>query len=144
MDAACEVFYDMVLNFYPNTLSPQYDMFYNASVRSEQKSAKKKDLYTDLNMHTLSSTLVGLEQQALSYRRDIVDRDYPTEFYEQLNLPEEKWLQRTEHAMSEEQKKIGQRMLSTHVKMERTYLNAWQTFMERTEKVPSVIEGMLG
>jgi len=34
-------------------------------------------------------------------------------------------------------------MLSTHVKMERTYLNAWKTFMERTENIPSVISKML-
>ena len=61
MDAAVEVFYDMVLNFYPNALSPQYDLFYEAAVKSEAKSADKRDLYTDLNMQTLSSTLVGLE-----------------------------------------------------------------------------------
>jgi len=62
MDAAVEVFYDMVLNFYPNALSPQYDLFYDAAVNSSPKSAEKKDLHTDLNMQTLSSTLVGLEQ----------------------------------------------------------------------------------
>lgn len=60
MDAAVEVFYDMVLNFYPNALSPQYDLFYDAAVNSSPKSAEKKDLHTDLNMQTLSSTLVGL------------------------------------------------------------------------------------
>ena len=61
MDAAVEVFYDMVLNFYPNALSPQYDLFYDAAVKASPKSEEKKDLYTDLNMQTLSSTLVGLE-----------------------------------------------------------------------------------
>lgn len=100
MDAAVEVFYDMVLNSYPDALSPQYDLFYEASLKSSPKSVEKKDLHTDLNMQTLSSTLVGLEQQALSYRRDVVDKDYPTEFYESLVLPEEKWYERSEHMLS--------------------------------------------
>ena len=87
--------------------------------------------------------MVGLEQQALSFRRDIADRDYPTEFYEQLVMPEEKWLDRRHNTLDEEERADGHRMLSTHVKMERTYLNAWQTFMDRTENVPAVIEKML-
>jgi hypothetical protein len=30
MDAAVEVFYDLVLNYHPEVLSPQYDDFYDA------------------------------------------------------------------------------------------------------------------
>lgn len=34
MDAAVEVFYDMVLNFYPTALSPQYSDFYRAAMNN--------------------------------------------------------------------------------------------------------------
>jgi hypothetical protein len=62
MEAASEVFYDMVLNFYPDALSPQYDQFYAASLQDKAKSASTSDRFTDLNLQSLSSTLVGLEQ----------------------------------------------------------------------------------
>ena len=40
MDAAVEVFYDLVLNYHPEALSPQYDDFYEA-VMEEPKSRNK-------------------------------------------------------------------------------------------------------
>lgn len=58
-------------------------------------------------------------------------------------LPEEKWLDRWDPAMGPEAKQTAQRVLSEHVRMERTYLNAWQTFFDRTAKVPGVMEKML-
>ena len=59
-------------------------------------------------------------------------------------LPEEKWLDRWgDTAMSHEAKKSAQRHLTEHVRMERTYLNAWQTFYDRTAQVPAVMEKML-
>mgnify|MGYP000930017135 CR=1 FL=1 len=96
-----------------------------------------------MNLHTLSSTLIGLEEQAMSYRRDIEDRDYPTDFYEKLVNPEEAWLDRHQHALERPELRAAQKQLSTHVKMERTYLNAWQTFAKRTENVPETISRLL-
>lgn len=66
MDSAVEVFYDLVLNYHPEVLSPQYDSFYDAATdtkpSSKEVAASKGDRHASLNMHTLSSTLVGLEK----------------------------------------------------------------------------------
>ena len=146
MDAAVEVFYNMVMNYHPNALSPQYDQFYDASVEASKgppPAATKGDKYAHMRIHTLSSTLVGLEKQALSYRRDIFDNDYPTEFYQKLMLPEEAWLNANDHLMDQFSQKIGHQIHTTHVKMERTYLNAWDTFVKGTENIPQIMDKML-
>jgi len=38
---------------------------------------------------------------------------------------------------------MGHKALSTHVRMERTYLTAWQTFFNRTEQIPETMQNML-
>jgi hypothetical protein len=43
-----------------------------------------------MNLKTLSNVLIGLADQALSFRRDVRDHDYPTKFYEDLLMPEER------------------------------------------------------
>jgi len=43
-----------------------------------------------INLKSLSQSLVGLAEQALSYRRDIQGRDYLNTFYEDLLMPLEK------------------------------------------------------
>lgn len=66
MDAAVEVFYNMVLSSHPEALSPQYDAFYEAatinndSSTSEPLSAGNGDEYAEMRLHTLSSALVGI------------------------------------------------------------------------------------
>jgi len=42
MDAAVEVFYDLVLNYHPNALSPEYDSFYEAAVESSNDKISGK------------------------------------------------------------------------------------------------------
>ena len=54
-----------------------------------------------MRLHTLSSTLVGLEKQAMSYRRDVMQKDYPSDFYESIMNPEEAWLAKNEPIMSQ-------------------------------------------
>ena len=49
-----------------------------------------------MTLQALSSTLIGLEKQAMSFRRDIIDCDYPSEFYEKLMHPEEQYIERQE------------------------------------------------
>ena len=41
MDAAVEVFYNMVLSSHPEALSPQYDAFYQASMESDSEKQRK-------------------------------------------------------------------------------------------------------
>lgn len=62
MDSAVEVFYDLVLNYHPEALSPQYDQFYNAALDVKSNSKPKVDRHTQMNLHTLSATLIGLEK----------------------------------------------------------------------------------
>jgi hypothetical protein len=57
-----------------------------------------------MNAYTMSSTIVGVAQQALSFRRDAVGYDYPTKFYEELLMPPE-WLS-TSKAMPKAFKQI--------------------------------------
>ena len=65
MDAACEVFYDLVLNYHPEVLSPQFDEFANAA--NDKKGqihapAASVDKYADMNLESFASTLVGIEK----------------------------------------------------------------------------------
>jgi len=46
-----------------------------------------EETHNIVNLATLSETLVGLQKQALSYRRDIVREDYLNKFYEQYLMP---------------------------------------------------------
>ena len=43
MDAAVEVFYDYVLNYYPEALSPQYEQFYEASVNENKLTPARQE-----------------------------------------------------------------------------------------------------
>ena len=38
---------------------------------------------------------------------------------------------------------MGHKLSSKYVLMERTYLNGWQTFFERTSSTPTIITGLL-
>lgn len=88
MDAASEVFYDVVLNMRPEILSPHFDAYHDAIGIDNERSKDKdfiekltKDKHNEMNAQSFSQILVGLERQALSYRLDIKDKDYPSEFY---------------------------------------------------------------
>lgn len=147
MDSAVEVFYDLVLNYHPEVLSPQYDNFYDAAtdvkMSPKEFGAAKGDRYANMNIHTLSSTLIGLEKQVMSYRRDLKDKDYPTEFYEKLLNADEQWFNRHSEHMAKNVEKLGHKLKSEYVKMERTYLNGWRTFEEKTQRVPEVMLKMI-
>jgi len=79
----------------------------------------------------------------MSYRRDIADKDYPTEFYEKLLIPEEEWLAKHEEVMRRDAYTAYQKFISPNVLMERTYLNGWRTFYERSENLPSIMTKLL-
>lgn len=42
MEAAVEVFYDLVLDYHPEFLSPQYDEFYEAALGKDAVGKKQK------------------------------------------------------------------------------------------------------
>ncbi len=110
---------------------------------SRLKRKAKEDTYAEIDLLTYSSTLIGLEKQALSYRRDTADKDYPTEFYEQLINSDEHNLKLQAHAMSRDVLDLGQKLSHQYVKMERTYLNSWQTFMRGTSNAAENIASLL-
>ena len=96
MQRASQIFLDHVVNVNQDLLSPQYSQFYEAAEASAGSSEEKIqdgfDNHNALNLHTLSSTLIGIQQQMLSYRRDAADRDYPSKFYEDYLDPDNKLL----------------------------------------------------
>lgn len=94
MNRAADVFYDYVLNYAPELISPQYSSFYEAAVNANKKGSVEQNYLQEnqniINLKTLSQSLVGLSQQALSYRRDVQGKDYLNKFYEDYLMPLEK------------------------------------------------------
>ena len=98
MSRAADVFYDYVLNYSPELLSPQHTDFFDAAINTQQSKSEQISTTTNnleenqnvINLKSLSQSLVGLSEQALSYRRDIQGRDYLNKFYEDLLMPLEK------------------------------------------------------
>lgn len=67
MKRASSVFYDYVLNYSPELLSPQHDSFYDASGSNKGQQTKKIKMQENqnrMNLSYLSQTLVGLASQA--------------------------------------------------------------------------------
>ena len=85
-----------------------------------------------MNLHTLSSTLVGIQKQVLSYRRDAADKDYPSEFYENYLDPDRKLLDTLQSDRSALKASLMQKR-PKYVLMERSYLNSWTKFSELTK-----------
>lgn len=72
MKRASAVFYDLVLNFTPELLSPQYEAFYNAATANKPKiSDLQSEHQNDLKLGYLSDILTGLAEQVQSARRDV-------------------------------------------------------------------------
>lgn len=67
MERAAEVFYDYVINYAPELLSPQHNSFYEAAVKSLPKKTKVQKQYltedsTIISLGNFSKTLVGLSE----------------------------------------------------------------------------------
>ena len=152
MQRATDVFYDHVLNLRQDLLSPQYEQFYDASISSshettEQAKAPKRvstevENHNKISLYTLSSTLVGVQQQVLSYRRDAVDMDYPTEFYEKYLDPDAFMADMVVVQDANEKSELLKKR-PKHVLMERSYLNGWRTFMQHTEDILPKIQRLV-
>jgi hypothetical protein len=75
----------------------------------------------EITLKTFSQTLVGLAEQALSFRRDVVDRDYLNKFYEDYLMPQE-----NKKYLSAQNKDLAHKLKAETVLMERSYLRGWQ------------------
>ena len=135
MQRAADVFYDYVVNYAPELLSPQHQAFYETAVKIEPKMApaKSNTNYLEenqnlINLKTLSESLVGLSEQALSYRRDVLGKDYLNKFYEDYLMPLEKQIHGNKTFATDKLKYES-------VMMERCYLKAWQQFKDHSERI---------
>ena len=69
-------------------ISPQYDQFYEAAKESVDSSKLKTEAlkldeqHDRISLSSLSQALIGLSQQALSYRREANEKDYLHKYYE--------------------------------------------------------------
>jgi hypothetical protein len=82
-----------------------------------------------INLSTLSQTLIGLSEQALSYRRDVNRKDYLNKFYEEYLMPHE------QKFYNMEPQGVQQHIKYDTVLMERGYLLAWQQFKEGASEI---------
>ena len=73
-----------------------------------------------ISLKTLSQTLVGLADQALSHRRNVVGKDYLNKFYEEYLMPLE-----TKAFIGDNQKDLAHKLKVDSVMMDRSYLKAW-------------------
>jgi hypothetical protein len=98
MERASQIFYEYCQNYAPNMLSPQYDQFYRAGQESvaaspmdQEQSVPLDETHDYISLASLSQTLIGLNQQALSFRLEANGHDYLNPFYEKqcLNLREQ-------------------------------------------------------
>jgi hypothetical protein len=132
MQRAADVFYDYVVNYAPELLSPQHNTFYETAVNTDSTiktrtfGASNVDHLTEtqnlLTLKTLSQTLIGLSEQALSFRRDVHRRDYLNKFYEDYLMPLEK------KPYNHQFRGVDKAVTYENVMMERGYLRAWQQF----------------
>jgi len=83
-----------------------------------------------ISFGSLSSILVGLERQALSYRREARDRDYLNEYYK--NLLNEGEFKPFENAAEEKTSSADD---YAYVRMERDYLKAWVTYQKGVDSI---------
>lgn len=86
---------------------------------------------------TLASILTGVEQQALSFKRDAEEKDYPTDHYRDHVL-EEEVLMRNKNASDNLRDYIRKYGKKT-IQMDRSYLKGWTTFLEKTENMDEKI-----
>jgi hypothetical protein len=71
-----------------------------------------------INLKYLSQSLIGLSEQALSYRRDVHNKDYLNKVQEDYLMPLEK------HQFGNTARGLDKLKVET-VMMERGYLRAW-------------------
>ncbi len=89
--------------------------------KPESRELTLEENHNLMNLENLSQCLIGLSKQSLSYRRDVLKKDYPNKFYEQYLMPLE---------FNDRDAEIKYKEYD-HVLMEREYLKAWTSFKDR-------------
>lgn len=134
MERASEIFYDYVQNYAPELMSPQYQGFFDASEESKTNRGLNEEVSINdtqdfISLESMSEVLIGLSDQALSFRREANDKDYMHKFYEDLALKGE--IRDKDH----EAFKYSHLWESTTVRMARDYLKAWDIFEKENESL---------
>lgn len=135
MRRASHIFYEYCQNFAPELMSEQYFDFFKAS-RDSQLARTKVTSNLDLNekhdlisVGSLSQSLIGLSQQALSFRKDAQDKDFLHKFYEDHvtrdNIKDE------DHELYNQAPNFE----SYNVKMKQEYLRGFYIFEKEAEKI---------
>ena len=143
MERASRIFYDYVQNYAPELVSPQYEDFFKSAQDSiAARSQNKKPLNLDemhdkISLGSLSQSLIGLSQQALSYRKEANGHDYLHDYYEKHATYGD--ITDPDHPMFE----VSHHFESNSVKMERDYLKAWDIFDREVEKMWPRLEKMI-
>lgn len=140
MARAVDVFYDFVLNRHNELLSPQYDELYGA-IKQRKPNIDIKEHQNYMNACSYSSIIIGVAEQAQSFRRDVHGYDYPNKFYENLLMPPE-YLTKSDKIHKHVREAV-EKTTPTNVLMERSFLKAWRDFYKLTENVPNTISHML-
>ena len=87
MERASKTFYDYVQNYAPHVMSQNYDDFAKAASESAESDSNRAAYMSEdserLSLSALSNALIGLHDQAMSYRPEAHSRDYLNEFYEE-------------------------------------------------------------
>ena len=73
-------------------------------------------------------------------RRDVNDKDYPSKFYENLLMPEER---RLNNDRASEQEKLAEKGKSEYILMERSYLKSWRDFVETSSSMVREITNLV-
>jgi len=128
-------------------MSPSYDQYYEASKISQEKLKPKGKLSFDINdiehhnqinLSTISSVIVGAQQQALSFRREVQDNDYPNQFYKEYLLHDELFDKMLDENLPEDRRVVEH---TKHVLMDRSYLQAWQLYLHEAKQIsPKLLE----
>lgn len=143
MDRASRIFYDYVQNYAPELISPQYEDFIKSaesSIDARTQSKKKlnlEELHDKISLGSLSQSLIGLSQQALSYRKEANGHDYLHNYYEK---------HATTYEMTDPKHPdydVMHHFEPNTVRMERDYLKAWDIFDREVEKIQPRLEKLI-
>lgn len=80
----------------------------------------------------MSSVIVGAHQQALSYRREVSDHDYPNDFYRNYLLHHDTHFKNMDPSHEHYRRPHE---VSHYVRMDRSYLKPWNTYLREADKL---------
>ena len=126
-------------------MSPQYEDFYGAAQSTLQEryqpapSISLDEMHDKISLSSLSKSLTGLANQALSFRKECNEKDYLHPFYEQHAEGGEKadiarYGLKTSNEDGQEYQ-VGQHLVPSTVRMQKDYLRAYDIFNKEVERM---------